>query len=104
MFSIDRNETELIAAFEAGLKALREYRPMPSPVPITLFRAGVPLMSHLAMDPTLGWKDLAKGEVQVRIVPGDHHSMTTEPLVRDLAKALSDELDVVQNSRSVSSL
>jgi amino acid adenylation domain-containing protein len=96
MFSIDPNETELISQFEAGLQALREYHPLPSPVPITLFRAEVPLMRHLAMDPTLGWKDLARGEVRVRIVPGDHHTMTTEPLVRHLAKAISDELDSLQ--------
>ena len=33
-------------------------------MPITLFRANIPLMRHLAMDPTLGWKDLAQGEVE----------------------------------------
>jgi amino acid adenylation domain-containing protein len=98
MFNIDRNQTEFIASFEAGLRALRDYRPTPSPVPIKLFRADVPLMTHLAMDPTLGWKNVTQGDVEVRIVPGDHHSITTEPLVRHLAKALTDALDAVQPS------
>jgi thioesterase domain-containing protein len=95
-FNLDRNETELISRFEAELKALRAYRPVPIPVPITLFRAKIPLMRHLPMDSTLGWKELAQREVHVRVVPGDHHSMTTEPLVRHLAQALSHELDLVQ--------
>ena len=98
IFKIDRSETELILRFEAGLEALRAYRPAPSPVPITLFRAKIPLMRHLIMDSTLGWKDLAQREVQVRVIPGDHQSMTTEPLVRHLAKALADELDKIQSS------
>jgi thioesterase domain-containing protein/acyl carrier protein len=96
IFDLSRSQPEQILLFEAHLRALREYRPRPSPLPITLFRASVPLLSHLAMDSTLGWKDLAKGEVQVRTVPGDHLSMTTEPLVRQLAKALSSALDAAQ--------
>ncbi len=55
---------------------------------------------HLAMDPTLGWSALAKGEVKVRIVPGDHRSITIEPLGRQLAKMLTDELDAAQNGPS----
>ncbi len=98
IFNINPSETELISRFEARLTALRAYRPIPSPVPITLFRAKIPLMSHLIMDSTLGWKEITHREVKVRIVPGDHHSMTVEPLVRQLAKALSDELDAVQSS------
>ena len=98
IFNIDPSETELTSRFEAGLKALRAYKPARSPVPIAVFRAEIPLMHHLLMDPTLGWKELARHDVQVRIVPGDHYSMTTEPLVRHLAKALSNELDAIQSS------
>ena len=97
-FKIDRSETELISRLEDVLRTLQAYRPQPVPVPIALFRASITPMTHLAMDPTLGWKDLAQGEVRVRTVPGDHMTMTAEPLVRHLAKALSDELDAVQSS------
>jgi amino acid adenylation domain-containing protein len=93
IFEIDRIEAELLSRFDAALRALYVYRPAPSTVPITLFRAQIPPMGYLLMAPTLGWKDLTRGEVRVRLVPGDHHSMITEPLVRHLAKALSDELD-----------
>jgi len=96
MFRLSRSETERIALFEASLRVLRDYRPAPSPVPITLFRANMSLLSHLAMDPALGWSDLAEGPVLVHMVPGDHDSIATEPLVRQLAKILSHELDAAQ--------
>ena len=96
IFDLSHSEPEQILLHEAHLRALRDYQPVPLPVPITLFRAEVQLLSNLALDPTLGWSDLAEGEVQVRIVPGNHGSITTEPLVRQLAKVLSDELDAVQ--------
>ena len=99
MFDFSRFEPEQILLFEAQLRALQDYRPLPSPIPIALFRASVPSLSQLAMDPTLGWSDFAKGEVQVRTVPGNHLSMTTEPLVRQLAKALSSALDAAQGAR-----
>ena len=98
MFDLSRSDTEQILLFEANLRALRDYRPTPLPVPITLFRANVQLLSNLALDSTLGWSDLAESEVRVRIVPGNHGSITTEPLVRHLAKILSDELDAAQEA------
>jgi thioesterase domain-containing protein len=97
VFGINQSETELIYLFESHLRALREYQPQPALVPITLFRAGVPLMSHAAMDPMLGWADLTKHPVRVYTVPGNHSSMTTEPLVRQLADALSIELNAAQS-------
>ena len=100
MFDFSRSETEQILLFEANLRALRDYRPTPLPVPITLFRANVQILSHLALDSTLGWSDLAESEVRVRIVPGNHGSITTEPLVRQLAKMMSDELDAAQEGTS----
>jgi len=98
MFDLDPSETEQILLSDANLRVMRDYKPMPLPVPITLFRANVQLLSHLALDSTLGWSDVAKSEVRVRIVPGKHISITTEPLVRQLAKILSDELDAAQEA------
>ena len=93
MFDISRLETEQISLFEAHIRALRAYRPPPSSVPLTLVRASVQLpLSHVALDTTLGWSDLVEN-VRVHTVPGSHGSITTEPLVRELAKILTDELD-----------
>ena len=98
MFDLSRLEPEQALIFEAHIRALQDYQPRPSPVPITLFRASAQMLSHLAMDPTLGWSGLAKGDVQVHVVPGTHRSITTEPLVRQLAKALSATLDAAQGA------
>jgi amino acid adenylation domain-containing protein len=92
----DLSEPKQILLYEANLRALRNYRPGPLPVPITLFRATEQLLSHLAMDSTLGWKDLAESEVRIRIVSGSHGSIAAEPFVRELAKKLSDDLDAAQ--------
>ena len=100
MFDLRRSNKEQVELFEAGLDALRAYRPKPLRAPITLFRADKQLLSHLALDSTLGWSEVAKTEIKVRVVPGSHGSIATEPLVRHLAASLSDELDVVQRSRS----
>jgi thioesterase domain-containing protein len=56
----------------------------------------VPLLSQAAKGSTFGWNDLAEGEVRVHIIQGNHESITTEPLVRQLAKALSSALDAAQ--------
>ena len=100
LFDLTHYNTEQISLFEAHLHALRSYRPKPLSVPITLFRAKMELLSNLALDQTRGWSDLTDGEVQVRIVPGTHGSITKEPLVRQLARSLADELDAAQCIRT----
>ena len=96
MFDLSRLETGQISLFEAHLRALRAYQPLPLSVPLTLVRASVQLpLSHVALDSSLGWSDLVKN-VRVRTVPGSHGSITTEPLVRELAKILTDELGAAQ--------
>jgi amino acid adenylation domain-containing protein len=93
----DLNEPKKIRRYEASLQALKSYQPAPLPVPVTLFRASNQLLSHLALDATLGWSGLVEDEVRVRVVPGNHGSITAEPYVQELAKQLSDELDAAQS-------
>lgn len=97
MFDLRGRDPGQISLYEAHIRALRAYRPGRSTAPIALIRAAVQLpLSRLAMDETLGWSDLAESDVRVHIVPGDHGSIMTEPLVRQLAKTLADELDAAQ--------
>jgi len=91
-------ETEEILVIDANLRAMRDYKPVPLRVPITLFRADVQWLSHLALDSTLGWSDVAKSEVKVRTVSGNHTTITVEPWVRQLAKILSEELDAAEKA------
>jgi thioesterase domain-containing protein len=87
-------DPEQITVFDANLRALRSYRATPTPVPITLVRARMQLLSHLALDSTLGWRDFTKADVTVHELPGDHDSIMGEPVVRELAKIISADLDV----------
>jgi amino acid adenylation domain-containing protein len=96
IFNLSAAEPELIERYDANLRALHDYRPERLAASLTLFRAETQLLSSLALDSTLGWSDLVEGNVTVCIVPGNHHTMTTEPLVWHLAEALSAELDAAQ--------
>ncbi|MEN6317166.1 MAG: amino acid adenylation domain-containing protein [Syntrophaceae bacterium] len=53
-------------------KALRRYRPHPYLGTITLFR-GPAGDSWPYNDPELGWKDIAKGELRIIVIPARHH-------------------------------
>jgi thioesterase domain-containing protein len=44
-------------------------------------------------DPTLGWRDVALGGVDVIWVPGDHESMFVEPNVSSFGKLLEEVLE-----------
>jgi amino acid adenylation domain-containing protein len=101
MLNLSGYEPEVIERCEANLRAFRAYRPGRLRAPLTLFRAETQPLSHLALDSTLGWSDLVEGKVRVRIVPGNHHTIRTEPLVRHLAEALLAELDAAQGVRAM---
>jgi thioesterase domain-containing protein len=98
MLDLNAKKAEQIDTYEANIRALHNYQPTKLRASLVLFRAEIQpqTLSSLAMDFKLGWSELAEGGVQVRVVPGDHSTMITEPLVSHLAKSLSDELDVPQ--------
>jgi hypothetical protein len=98
MSELDAKKWERSKPHEANLRALRAYEPGKLRATLVLFRAETQpqTLSRLAMNFTLGWEECTEGGVRVRVVPGDHLTMITEPLVRHLAAVLSDELDVAQ--------
>ncbi len=73
-----------------NMRAMINYSPSTYPGRITLFRATESGDAHRAeqADLTLGWKDLASGGVEIRLVSGAHESMVTPPHVADLARQL----------------
>jgi thioesterase domain-containing protein len=80
---------------EAQKAALRRHRPCRCERPVAVFRASV-TSRRLAADATLGWRDVAGRVVAIERVPGNHHSVTTEPHVRALARSLRRVLDKAQ--------
>ena len=72
--------------------AWMNYKPAPYPGAITLFRAtNQPL--GIVPDPTLGWKDLPAGGVEIHVVPGYHAAIVSEPRVRFLVAKLRPLLE-----------
>jgi amino acid adenylation domain-containing protein len=77
-------------------------------IPISLFKAhDRPLMSqtsaqmeafsqHLKQETSWGWHQYAKGPMEIHVVPGDHHTMMSQPSVQVLADKLRACLDKVQ--------
>jgi thioesterase domain-containing protein len=75
----------------AQSRALRKYRPQIYPGRLTLFKARMqPLFS--SHRPDKGWRRLAAGGLDIRVVPGNQLAMLKEPHVRVLAEQLSDLL------------
>ncbi|MBK7087057.1 MAG: hypothetical protein IPH53_21375 [Flavobacteriales bacterium] len=76
-------------------KATRAYHAPKYSGPITLIRAND---SPGAKD--MGWGKLAQGDMDVRIVEGDHYSVIKEPHVRALANELRSCIDRAMGSSS----
>ncbi|HEX7239284.1 MAG TPA: alpha/beta fold hydrolase, partial [Longimicrobiaceae bacterium] len=78
-----------LAVYRATSRAVAEYGAAPYPGRITVLRAshGPP-----GDDPRLRWSRLSTEPLEVRTVPGTHHSIVREPGVRALADALLEPL------------
>jgi thioesterase domain-containing protein len=79
------------ARWQRDLRAQQNYRPLPYDGRLLLVRAHTrPLFRSLDHD--LGWSRLVKNALDIRVVPGNHANMLTEPQVRYVAEILSAEL------------
>jgi thioesterase domain-containing protein len=87
----------LIQVFKASTRNCTHFRPSGHyRGNLTLLRAseihvedtGIQI-NLVADDDTWGWNQLVDGQVDVRIIPGDHITMMAEPHVKNLAIELS---------------
>ncbi len=97
----------LVKIFKANCQT--NYVPQEIPaIPISLFKASdIPLLSqasaqmetfsqHLKQETSWGWGQYASGSVDIHVVPGDHHTMMSQPNVQVLAEKLREFLEKVQ--------
>lgn len=93
----DMRETELhhlMAVAEANRIALRDYVPRPNESRSVLFAAKKGLRTFTnEPDGDLGWKQFARGSLEIHEVPGDHYTMVAPPHVRVLATKLKGYLN-----------
>jgi thioesterase domain-containing protein len=76
---------------ERYVRMMVSYQPRPYAGTVTLLRARTRSLTYTG-DSDLGWSKLATG-VSVHSVPGAHDTILKEPRVRDLAAALSAQLE-----------
>ncbi|MDK1378729.1 MULTISPECIES: non-ribosomal peptide synthetase/type I polyketide synthase [unclassified Sinorhizobium] len=92
----DVSETHLdhlLTVAEANRIALRDYTPRPNDSRTVLFTAEKGLRISINQpNGDLGWKEFARGRLEIHEVPGDHYSMIAPPHVNVLAKKLSNYL------------
>jgi thioesterase domain-containing protein/acyl carrier protein len=92
-----------LAVYRATARAAADYGARPCAVPVTLFRAtrsaawpsGDLSPEAWEGDPRLRWRELTAGELDVRQVPGTHHSIVVGEDVEGLAAALRSALAAV---------
>jgi amino acid adenylation domain-containing protein len=76
----------------ANLRALHDYVPKPYSGRVTLFRARAQSF-FCGQGPDLGWGKIVTGGLDIKIIPGTHHSILNQPYVRVLAKQFKAALD-----------
>ncbi|MEO8734268.1 MAG: thioesterase domain-containing protein, partial [Flavobacteriales bacterium] len=76
-------------------KAIRNYRPKVYKGPVIMYKA---LKSPGSND--MGWGDLTP-DLQIRMLPGDHHSLIKEPDVELLATRLAEDIDLTERRPAV---
>jgi thioesterase domain-containing protein len=84
--------------WDANLRALAAYQPIPYPGEVTLFRATIsdPLEDYGVTD--LGWAPFVSGDVHICKVPGTHDSLVREPNVKTLVAELKLRIDRVRET------
>src|SRR5262249_29462352 len=89
--------------WQIHLRALTEHVEQPYSGSVTLFRTrGQPLFCSLEED--FCWRNLAKGGVHIKDVPGSHEGIFVEPNVKALAQALALALTEAQYQQDEDSL
>ena len=84
---------------DVNFAAELNYKPLPYPGRVAIFRA-----KGLYHEPTLGWKRLLTGIVEVYDIPGahlHHRNIVEEPIVKDLANTLEATLHPVESGAYV---
>ncbi len=87
----------------SALVAYRSYRPGPYPGRTVVFVAAQDDWSfHYDRSPTEGWRAAVSGELQFRLIPGDHGGIMREPAVAVLARELAEWLRVARETAGTS--
>ncbi|MGF1540613.1 MAG: amino acid adenylation domain-containing protein [Pleurocapsa sp.] len=90
----------LIQVFDANVQAGINYRPQViAPTPIALFQASEEDTedTFIPSDASWGWNQVASNLLEIHTVPGNHHTMLSQPHVQVLAQKLKACIDRLQS-------
>ncbi|MGZ6550712.1 MAG: thioesterase domain-containing protein, partial [Tumebacillaceae bacterium] len=87
-----------IDVMHANKKAFHTYEPTPYAGNLTMLKA-IERPEEEAFVPTNGWDQFIGGEIEVRLVPGNHFTMVKHPYVQDVGEQLKDCLATVNLAR-----
>ena len=82
----------LFHVLKANVAALFDYVPRPWPGRMLFFRAEQRRPND-PLRPELPWIELARGGIEIRLVPGDHESMHAQANVSRMAERLAQHLE-----------
>lgn len=91
MVNLDAYSEDQRRLWQTHVQALRQYQPKPYGGRVTLLRTRGHAL-RCSFEEHYGWGPLARGGVEVVIVPGGHGNILDEPHVRKVARALEREL------------
>ncbi|MCH8029348.1 MAG: amino acid adenylation domain-containing protein [Candidatus Dadabacteria bacterium] len=74
----------LLRVLQANFRALNDYQPKPYPGKVTLFN-GSTKIAESPKDNTIGWGKLARGGIELYVIPGNHFTLLQYPQVQILA-------------------
>jgi amino acid adenylation domain-containing protein len=89
----DEHFRRLLQVYVNNVRAVRNYRPEPLPIPTALICSEQTATDEIAADdPTLGWRRLTTERLTLDVIAGDHFNMLREPHVSLLAAKLKELL------------
>lgn len=83
--------------WQAHVNAWTSYRPQSYSGRVTLFRSPVHQL-YCSFDRAYGWRELARGGVDVNLIPSGHDTILAQPHVAILGTALRHRLETAQTS------
>jgi thioesterase domain-containing protein len=73
----------------AALRALASYEPAPYPGDVLLFKA-TRREAHVDWDPLAAWSEFVQGDLDIRMIAGDHGSILAHPQVVEIARQINE--------------
>ena len=80
---------------EVSRRAIEKYAFPPYEGSVLLYKASQQ-PEYARLDSTLGWGSVVKGSIEIHEINGDHRSIVREPVVKQVAESLKEEIEAAR--------